>query len=93
MHSLDANFFRIRMARITSSERKFLCTMASVEDGKGDCRVSDVADKMSIPQNGIGPRRAALIRKGTIYSPAHGVVAFTVPLFGDFIKRSEVAGH
>ena len=93
MHSLDANFFRIRMERITLSERKFLCAMASVVDGEGRCRVSDVADAMSIPQNGIGPRRIALIRKGTIYSPAHGVVAFTVPLFSDFIKRSEVAGH
>ena len=34
-----------------------------------------------------GVARASLIRKGMIYSPAHGSLAFTVPLFGEYIKR------
>jgi hypothetical protein len=33
------------------------------------------------------PRRNVLIRKGMIYSPAHGVTAFTVPLFDEFLRR------
>jgi hypothetical protein len=28
-----------------------------------------------------------LIRKGMIYSPAHGDTAFTVPLFDEFLRR------
>jgi len=28
-----------------------------------------------------------LITKGTIYSPAHGDTAFTVPHFDDFVRR------
>ena len=35
----------------------------------------------------VAPRRAALIAKGIIYSPAHGDTAFTVPLFDEFLKR------
>jgi hypothetical protein len=33
------------------------------------------------------PARNGLIKKGMIYSPAHGDTAFTVPLFADFMKR------
>ena len=35
-----------------------------------------------------GPLRSGLIRKGMIYSPAHGDTAFTVPMFDAFLKRS-----
>ena len=35
----------------------------------------------------MGPVRAQLIRKGMIYSPAHGELAFTVPLFDEFMVR------
>lgn len=34
------------------------------------------------------PRRAKLIRKGMVYSPAHGDMAFTVPLFDEFMRRA-----
>jgi hypothetical protein len=27
------------------------------------------------------------VRKGMIYAPAHGDTAFTVPLFGGFVRR------
>ncbi|WP_232834312.1 hypothetical protein [Rhodoferax ferrireducens] len=37
---------------------------------------------------GIGPVRAKLIKKGMIYSPAHGDMAFTVPLFDEFMIRA-----
>ena len=35
----------------------------------------------------LSPIRASLIRKGMLYSPSHGKVAYTVPLFGDYMKR------
>ncbi len=38
--------------------------------------------------NQLGPVRDTLIRKGMIYSPAHGDIAFTVPLFDQFMKRT-----
>ena len=32
--------------------------------------------------------RSGLIKKGMIYSPSHGVMAFTVPLFDEFMRRA-----
>jgi hypothetical protein len=40
----------------------------------------------------IGPLRSSLIKKGMIYSPAHGDNAFTVPLFDGFLKRQQREG-
>jgi hypothetical protein len=36
----------------------------------------------------VAPLRGGLIRKGMIYSPAHGDTAFTVPLFDEFMRRT-----
>lgn len=35
-----------------------------------------------------GPVRVKLIKKGMIYSPAHGQMAFTVPMFDAFMVRA-----
>jgi hypothetical protein len=35
-----------------------------------------------------GPLRDALIKKGIIYSPRHGEIAFTAPHFADFMRRT-----
>ena len=48
---------------------------------------ADVAAALDVRVESVAPRRAALIAKGIIYSPAHGDTAFTVPLFDDFLKR------
>ena len=34
-----------------------------------------------------GPTRDALIKRGLCYSPRYGVIAFTVPLFDQFVRR------
>ena len=36
----------------------------------------------------LGPVRSRLIKKGMIYSPAYGDMAFTVPLFDEFMVRA-----
>ena len=36
----------------------------------------------------VGPMRSALIKKGMIWSPAHGDTAFTVPMFDEFMRRT-----
>lgn len=51
--------------------------------------ITAVARALDVAQSAIAQRRASLIRKGMIYSPAHGKLAFTVPLFPDFVKRNE----
>jgi hypothetical protein len=83
---LDQNFFRVRFDRLTPSEKRFLRAMAGL--GSGAHRSSDIADALKVEINSIGPGRANLIRKGMIYSPAHGDMAFTVPLFDEFMLRA-----
>ena len=60
---------------------------AMAELGVGPHRSGDVADLLQVEVRSIAPVRGGLIKKGMIYSPAHGDTAFTVPLFDEFMKR------
>jgi hypothetical protein len=83
---LDNNFFRVRYDRLTNGEKALLRAMAEL--GEGPYKMGDVADVMGLKVGSLSPRRAKLINKGMIYSPQHGEIAFTVPLFDDFMRRS-----
>ena len=82
---LDKNFFRVRFDRLTPKEREYLRAMAEL--GFGAHRSGDIASKLGMEVQRVAPLRNNLIRKGMIYSPAHGDTDFTVPLFGEFMKR------
>ena len=83
---LDQNFFRVRFDRLTPSEKNFLRAIATL--GPGPHRTGDIADTLGVKISSLGPVRAKLIKKGMIYSPAHGNIAFTVPLFDEFMVRA-----
>ena len=83
---LDENFFRVRFDRLTPREKKYLRAMAEL--GPGPNRTGDVADKLGVKITTLGPVRASLINKGMVYSPCHGDMAFTVPLFDEFMRRA-----
>ena len=82
---LDESFFRVRFDRLTKREKDFLFAMVAV--GGDQQRSGDIAEELHVKVSSIGPLRSSLIRKGMIYSPAHGDNAFTVPLFDDFLRR------
>lgn len=83
---LDENFFRVRFNRLTPREKSFLRAMADL--GAGPYRTADIADVLGAKITTLGPVRASLIKKGMIYSPAYGDMAFTVPLFDQFMVRT-----
>jgi len=83
---LDENFFRVRYDRLTPSEKNFLRAIAEL--GPGAHRTGDIAEILKVKITSLGPVRAKLINKGMIYSPAHGDLDFTVPLFDDFMIRA-----
>lgn len=83
---LDENFFRVRFDRLTPSEKNFLRAIAEL--GPGAHRTGDIAEILKVKVTSLGPVRAKLINKGMIYSPAHGDMDFTVPLFDDFMIRA-----
>ena len=84
---LDENFFRVRYDRLAPSEKTFLRAMAEL--GAGPYRIGDVADLMGVKVGSLSPRRASLIKKGMIYSPTHGDLGFTAPLFDEFMRRTQ----
>ena len=83
---LDQNFFSVRFDRLPPSEKRFL--RATAELGPGPQRTGDIADALRVKVTSLGPVRARLIKKGMVYSPAHGDMAFTVPLFDEFMRRA-----
>ena len=88
---LDSGFFKVRMDRLTPKEREYVNAMADLP-GEGPYRSGDVAEALGEPATRMGPRRQAIIRKGMIYSPAHGDIAFTVPGFKDYLRRIRELG-
>jgi hypothetical protein len=82
---LDDGFFRVRTGATSDSERAFLRAMAEL--GSGPCRTSDVASLLGKRPQGVGPVRESLLKKALCYSPRYGEIAFTVPLFDEYMRR------
>lgn len=82
---LDASFFRVRFDQLAPAEKRYLRAMADL--GPGPHRSGDIAERLGVKVSSVAPTRNSLIRKGMLFSPAHGDTAFTVPLFDDFLKR------
>jgi hypothetical protein len=86
IRKLDESFFRVRFDRLTPREKDYMRALADL--GPGAHRSGDIADHLGMKVQSIAPLRSGLIRKGMIYSPAHGDTAFTVPLFDEFMLRT-----
>lgn len=85
IEQLDGSFFRMRFERLTPRERAYCLAMAGL--GPGPHRSGDIATALGLRVQTAGPLRQGLIRKGMVYSPAHGDTAFTVPLFDQYLHR------
>ncbi len=83
---LEIDFYMGRWGRASGRSRDYMVAMAALGDGP----VSSGAVAA-----GFGGHKAAatirdgLIEDGLVYSPERGQVAFTVPGFADFIRRTQ----
>jgi hypothetical protein len=84
---LDAGFFRARIDKTTDAERDYLRAMASL-GGPGPYRSGDVSRAMHRKTTQTGPVRDSLIKRGLCHAPRHNEIAFTVPMFDEFVRRS-----
>lgn len=82
---LDASFFRVRFDRLTPAEKHYIRTMADL--GSGAHRSGEIATRLGRRASQLASIRGSLIRKGMLYSPAHGATAFTVPMFDQYMRR------
>lgn len=90
--ALDVGFFPARWTRATPAERRYLRAMAASPNSAP--RTGEiVAWLRANAASDLSVIRAELIRKGLIYAPEHGRVAFTVPGMADFINREQGDPH
>jgi AAA ATPase-like protein len=87
-NELETDLYVGRWKRASGRSRDYMAAMAAL--GDGPVSSGAVAEEFG------GHRAAATIRDGLIddgliYSPARGEVAFTVPGFADFIRRTQAA--
>lgn len=83
--TLDVSFFGVRSDRVSKAERDYLNAMAEL--GPGPHQSGDVASAMGKTAQAVAPLRSRLIQKGMLWSPEHGDVAFTVPMFDQYLHR------
>ena len=48
-----------------------------------------LAQRLGSKQRNLSPARQSLIEKGIIYAPDRGLVAFTVPVMDEFVRRQQ----
>jgi hypothetical protein len=82
---LDEGTFNLRYERLTDRQRQYARALA--EMGPEPARSGIVAAVLGMNVNEAAPVRDELIKKGMMYSPERGLVAFTMPLFDDFLRR------
>jgi hypothetical protein len=82
---LDENFFEGRIGRLTDAEKLYVAAMADLGDGPRSSAA--VAARLGRTPKSVSPQRDALIGNAVIYAPSHGLVDFTVPHCGAFIRR------
>jgi hypothetical protein len=81
---LAVGFFGSRYERATPAEREYMRAMAAI--GDEPVPTSAVAEELSRKPSSLSPSRDGLIKKGLIYSSERGLIAFTVPHFGKFLR-------
>jgi hypothetical protein len=85
---LAVGFFGSRYERATPAEREYMRAMAAI--GDEPVPTSAVAEELGRKPSSLSPSRDGLIKKGLIYSSERGLIAFTVPHFGKFLRSQLV---
>jgi len=76
---------RARWGAATPLDREFLAAMAAA--GQDNVTRAEIAQRMGRESRAISVPRERLIEKGVIEPVGHGLVRFTLPGFGDFVRR------
>ncbi len=83
---LDDLFFEARYQRATPRERAVLHAIAAL--GGESATVKQLIDKANLKNNEVQSLIGYLVDRGLLYCPSRGVVAFTAPMFGAYLRRT-----
>lgn len=88
---IETGIYGARFEGATESERRYMFAMSELMDAEGGrVRSGDVARALNRELSAVSPTRDALIRKGLVHAPDHGLVAFSIPGFRQYvINRSD----
>jgi hypothetical protein len=90
---LAVGFFGSRYERATPAEREYLRAMADLgvaadaDPADGAVPTASIATLLKRKPQSLSPARDALLKKGLVYSGERGMIAFTVPHFGRYLRR------
>jgi hypothetical protein len=86
---VDDGLYRSRWERATPAQRDLLRALADLA-GDGAATVSALASRMQKSRaSDLSVARNELIKKGLVYAPERGMLAFTVPGMHEFIPRQD----
>jgi AAA ATPase domain len=85
---LAVGFFGSRYERATPAERDYLRAIAALAgQPDGTIATAEVASHLGRKPSSLSPARDSLIKKGLVYSGERGTIAFTVPHFGEYLRK------
>lgn len=86
---VDAGLYRSRWQRATPAQKALLRALAGT-GGEQPCEISELVFATGKRRvSDLSVARNELIKKGLVYAPERGLLAFTVPGMSDFILRQD----
>jgi AAA ATPase domain len=85
--ALDRRFFKDRFDSGSDAEQRYLAAMADL--GDGPVRSAEIAVRAGYSSSSSASlARDGLMKKDLVFSPRRGLLDFTVPRFGEYLRRS-----
>ena len=85
---LRDSFYGPRWGRAAPAQKAYLSAMAAEETTDGTASSGRVAARVGKSHRDLSTSRDHLIRRGLIYAPERGLVAFTIPGMAAFIRNN-----
>jgi hypothetical protein len=84
---VDEGLYRSRWERATTAQKALLRALGET-GGEGPTAISDLVRALGKRRvSDLSVARNELIKKGLVYAPERGLLAFTVPGMSEFINR------
>lgn len=83
---IDVGLYKARWQRATSAQRQVMRAMADLTDDQ-PVAMAAVTQGVGRPRHELSVPRDQLIKKGLVYAPERGLIAFTVPGMADYVRR------
>ena len=85
---LRSGVFVTTWQRVSPADRTYLVAAAQTQTTDGESRTSEIAERLGrVPSATTAMRDRLINRHAILYSPARGVVRFTLPGFADWVLR------